>query len=73
MENKQLNSHISGKAEQLEIRVSFLIIKIVIRMENNNKSGIYLWNILIKGKFYIGSSVNLSRRYNNYYIYIKEP
>lgn len=42
-------------------------LKIIIRKENNNKSGIYLWTNLVSGKSYIGSSINLSRRLNNYF------
>lgn len=35
--------------------------------ENKKKSGVYLWKNLINGKFYIGSSVNLGRRFGFYF------
>ena len=35
--------------------------------ENKGKSGIYRWTNLTNGKSYIGSSVNLSRRFREYY------
>ena len=34
---------------------------------NINKSGIYRWKNLVNGKSYVGSSVNLSRRFKSYY------
>jgi len=37
--------------------------------QNRFKSGIYRWTNKISGKSYIGSSVNLSKRLNNYYNY----
>lgn len=37
-----------------------------IYKENKNKSGIYCWNNLINGKFYIGSSENLTGRLYRY-------
>ena len=38
-----------------------------ILKENQNKSGIYMWENKINGKRYIGSAVNLSNRLSNYY------
>ena len=35
--------------------------------DNKNKSGIYRLNNIIDGKYYIGSSVDLARRFSNYY------
>ena len=35
--------------------------------ENNNKSGIYCWVNRINGKFYIGSSINLKSRLQDYF------
>jgi len=43
------------------------ISKNIILKDNKRKSGIYRWNNLIRGKSYIGSSVSLSGRFNNYY------
>jgi group I intron endonuclease len=44
--------------------------KDLILKENKNKSGIYRWNNIVTGKSYIGSSLNLSKRFNEYY-YLK--
>lgn len=38
-----------------------------IYADNRDKSGIYLWRNKINGKIYIGSSVNLSKRFKNYF------
>lgn len=37
--------------------------------QNNGKSGIYRWTNVINNKIYIGSSLNLSRRFKQYYNY----
>jgi len=42
-------------------------IKDLIFKENKNMSGIYKWTNLINGKIYIGSSINLSKRFFLYY------
>jgi len=34
---------------------------------NKNKTGIYKWTHVISGKSYVGSSINLSNRFRNYY------
>lgn len=41
--------------------------KLKIYRENIKRSGIYRWNNLINNKSYIGSSISLSKRFNNYY------
>jgi group I intron endonuclease len=41
--------------------------KLIILKENKNKSGIYRWTNLTNNNSYIGSSVNLARRLNEYY------
>jgi group I intron endonuclease len=41
--------------------------KDLILKENKNKSGVYRWNNIVTGKSYIGSSINLSKRFNEYY------
>lgn len=41
--------------------------KLIIRKQNNNKSGIYRWNNLITGKSYVGSAINLSDRFRQYF------
>ncbi len=35
--------------------------------ENNNKTGIYRWTHVISGKSYVGSSLDLSIRFKNYF------
>ena len=42
-------------------------IKDFIFKENRNKSGIYRWKILISGPSYLGSSINLSKRFIKYF------
>jgi hypothetical protein len=42
-------------------------LKSLILKENKNKSGIYKFINKLNGKFYIGSSVNLNRRFSNYF------
>jgi len=41
--------------------------KSLILKENKNKVGIYRWNNLITAKSYIGSAIDLYRRFSNYY------
>ena len=43
------------------------LVKSLISKENRNMSGIYRWKNLINGKTYLGSSVNLSKRFVKYY------
>lgn len=38
-----------------------------IIQENKNKSGIYRWTNNLNGKSYVGSSINLSKRFNQYF------
>ena len=42
-------------------------MKSQILRENKSKSGIYKFTNKLNGNFYIGSSVNLSRRFTNYF------
>ena len=42
-------------------------INTTIILENRGKSGVYLWKNLINGKSYVGSSVNLYRRFKSYF------
>jgi len=37
--------------------------------ENKGRSGVYRWRHLITGKTYVGSSINLGRRFRDYYNY----
>jgi hypothetical protein len=41
--------------------------KIDICKDNYNKTGIYRWTHIESGKSYIGSAINLSNRFKNYY------
>lgn len=41
--------------------------KYIAYKDNKNKSGIYRWTNLINGQYYIGSSLNLSKRLKTYY------
>lgn len=41
--------------------------KLIIFKENRDKAGIYRWVNLSNGKTYVGSSVNLTRRFKSYY------
>jgi len=43
------------------------LMKIQILSDNKNKCGIYCWTNLVNGKTYIGSSVNLFKRFSNYF------
>jgi len=41
-------------------------VKIIFK-ENKGKSGVYRWNNLITGASYVGSAVDLSRRFRYYF------
>lgn len=45
------------------------LYKSVILRENKGKSGVYRLTNLVNGKVYIGSGINLSKRFTNYYSY----
>jgi NADH-ubiquinone oxidoreductase chain 3 len=45
------------------------LYKSVILRENKGKSGVYRLTNLVNGKVYIGSGVNLSKRFTSYYSY----
>ena len=49
--------------------------KDIIVKQNKDKSGIYRWTNKLNNKIYIGSSINLSRRFKEYYNYnhISDP
>ena len=58
--NKLLPTKIAATYNNLDVNKSKII------KENNKKSGVYLWTNLITGKIYVGSSVNLGRRFKGY-------
>ena len=35
--------------------------------DNNKKTGVYRWTHVISGKSYVGSALDLNRRFKNYY------
>lgn len=43
--------------------------KVIAIKNNRKKSGIYRWTHIESGKYYIGSAVDLGRRFSNYYSY----
>lgn len=66
MKRNELNNLLT----KVEVTYSNVDIKKTqIVKENSNKSGIYLWSNLISGKTYVGSSINLSRRFKSYFTY----
>lgn len=45
------------------------LMKTQIVKENSNKCGVYLWSNILSGKTYVGSSINLGRRFKSYFTY----
>jgi len=43
--------------------------KELILNQNRGKAGVYRWTSKLSGKSYVGSSINLSKRFNDYYNY----
>jgi hypothetical protein len=43
------------------------VLKVRILKDNRNKSGIYMWTNLVNKKRYVGSSVDLKRRFLEYF------
>jgi hypothetical protein len=39
----------------------------LIYLDNKNKSGIYRWSNVISGKSYVGSYINLAKRFRDYF------
>lgn len=60
---------IVGSVASVTIYTNADIEKNLVIKENRGKSGIYRLINKITGKSYVGSSVNLSRRFNKYYNY----
>ena len=46
---------------------NLLFYKTSIYKYNKNKCGVYRWNNLISGKTYVGSSINLTKRFTSYF------
>ena len=55
------------KNKPAKVYVNSAESKDLIYKDNNNRSGVYLWYNTINEKYYIGSAVNLTRRFSQYY------
>ena len=58
---------IQFKINPVKIYENADVSKLDVISENKNKSGVYRWLNLLTGKSYIGSSVNLTKRFYDYY------
>lgn len=65
--NNNINNNFKTKLIPIVTYTNAEKYKYLILKENKNKSGVYRLNNIIIGKSYIGSSVNLVCRFNNYY------
>ena len=63
----ELNKNYGIKIKADKYYSNMYEFKSVILKENKNKSGIYKFTNKLNGNFYIGNSINLSRRFTNYY------
>ena len=59
--------HSSSKYKSLIVYENTLINKPNVLRENKNKSGIYIWVNKLNNESYVGSSVNLTKRFRRYY------
>ena len=67
---KKLRNELKGKAGEInpvKVYENVDLQKLQILAENKGKAGVYLFTNLTNGKSYVGSSVNLSRRFYLYY------
>lgn len=62
-----LNENLNIEIKPVKYYNNMYNFKSIIIKDNKNKSGIYKFTNKLNGNFYIGSSVNLSRRFINYY------
>jgi len=69
--NRSYHSYSNNKVSNLIIPVKIYenadVSKFDIISENKNKSGVYRWINTLTGKTYVGSSVNLRKRFYDYY------
>ena len=63
----ELNRNFNDEIKPIKYYNNMYEFKSIIIKDNKNKSGIYKFTNKLNGNFYIGSSVNLSRRFINYY------
>ena len=66
-QRSELNSNFRDEIKPVKYYNNMYDFKSIIIKDNKNKSGIYKFTNKLNGNFYIGSSVNLSRRFINYY------
>lgn len=67
---KNLRNELKGKAGEInpvKVYHNVDLQKLQILTENKGKAGVYRFTNLTNGKSYVGSSVNLSRRFYTYY------
>lgn len=65
--NGSNNNNESKKVIPVKLYLNAESDKDSVLKENKNKCGIYRWVNTVNGKTYVGSSVNLSRRFISYY------
>lgn len=63
----ELNRNFKDEIKPVKYYNNMYNFKSIIIKDNKKKSGIYKFTNKLNGNFYIGSSVNLSRRFINYY------
>jgi hypothetical protein len=51
----------------VKIYINADVLKAQILLENQGKTGVYIWENKLNGKRYVGSSVDLSKRFRNYF------
>ena len=71
-QTKKLYSSHSVNVSPIIPIISYLnadLEKATIIKQNKSKSGIYRWVNVINNKSYVGSSINLGRRFKEYYNY----
>jgi len=51
----------------VKIYINADVLKAQILLENQGKTGVYIWENKLNGQRYVGSSVDLSKRFRNYF------
>jgi uncharacterized protein YbcV (DUF1398 family) len=73
MKNNNNNNNNNNSNNNKENIMSFSPVRSYTKADlrdickDNNKAGIYKWTHIISGKSYVGSAINLSNRFKNYY------